>query len=104
MSDPNTSALRPARSGPTGLATVLRLSGGVALIFLSFTAMNLLSRYAATAAVPYAAAEPPALQELNENATPDALEIFDDLDDIQPEQPADSSGALPPEAPDVDHT
>jgi len=91
------------KSGPTGLATTLRLTRGVALIFLCFTGMNLLSRYTTTEAAPYATAEPPAMQELNDEPIPDALEIFDDLDDIQPEQPADSSGALPPEDPEADH-
>src|SRR5262245_59609391 len=92
-----------ARLEPTGPATTLRLSGGVALIFLCFATMNLLSRSAATEAIPYAAAESPTLPELNDNPTPDVLEIFDNLDEIQPDQPADSSGALPPEDPETGH-
>jgi hypothetical protein len=89
---------------PTGRATICRLAGGVLLIFLSFGAMNLLSHYAADEAAPYAATDSLAPQELNDDATPEASEMLDDLDDIQPDQPADSAGALPTEDPEINHT
>ncbi len=104
MSNTTTTSLRPARSEPTGAVTILRLCGGVALIFLCFAGFNLMSHSVSSESPPYAVSESAATQELREETVPDALEIFEQMDAIQPAQPNDSSGALPPEEPPLDHT
>jgi hypothetical protein len=91
----------PTPHSPSDLGVALRLACGTAIIFLSFGAMNMLSRHAMNEANPAPATGSASAEDFDDDT--DEFEIFDEALDIQPDQPADSPGALPAEDPETNN-